>query len=278
MDRRLISLPLNAVALSLRKLKQLGSSATAVVEKRSGPYRSWDPEVLRIDKMLEEAYLSVVPRLKRPILVLTEEAGEVTFGNDSVEAVVFCDPFDGSALYRRGIPAFWYTALGVYSPDGKPISAAVGDGLTFQIVYTDGRNAYQTNLDTIRKKVPVQPSDIKDLKDAYLATYLMKPHFLYPTVERFKKLFQAVKMVIPNGGPAGFADVASGKCDIYLAIRQPVTEVFSALPIALAAGCVVTDFMGEPVQMVTDINQRLDIIACANADLHAQVLAVVKRG
>ncbi len=277
MNQRARDLPLKAVRASLRKLRRLGASAAAVQQTRAGSYRYWDPEILVVDRTLEDIYLDFFRRSQIPARFISEEVGDISLADDH-HFVIFCDPFDGSALYRRRISAFWFTAVGIYTANGKPISAAVGDGLSLEIIFSAGPSAFCTHLSRSSLKEPVRPSETNRLADAYLATYLMKPHFLYPTVENFKKLFQSVKMVIPNGGPAGFADVASGKCDIYLAIRQPITEVFSALPIALAAGCVVTDFEGKPVAMVTDINGRLDLVVCANKELHQQVLRFLTRG
>jgi fructose-1,6-bisphosphatase/inositol monophosphatase family enzyme len=116
------------------------------------------------------------------------------------------------------------------------------------------------------------------LKDAYLATYLMKPHFLYPTVERYKPLLSQVKFVLPNGGPCGFADVAAGRCDIYLAVQQPMIEVFAGLPIALSAGCVVTDFSGNSVSFDADLHRRYDVLCTCTPQLHEKVLQVLTEG
>ena len=85
-----------------------------------------------------------------------------------------------------------------------------------------------------------KPNDTTELGEAFVESYLMKPHYLYPTSVEYESLFQKVKFILPNGGPGAFADVARGKIDAYVAFRQPFVDVFPGLAIAERAGAVVT--------------------------------------
>jgi fructose-1,6-bisphosphatase/inositol monophosphatase family enzyme len=265
-----------AVAKAVQRARELGELATDVVEVRAKGYREWDPEVIRIDKELESLYVRSLQETGLRIVVLSEELQrlEISGGGEQIYAV--CDPFDGSALYRRRIRAFWFTALAFYDGAGSPLAAAVGDIIAGEVEFSSPDGSFVAPVENLGQKSLLHPNKMGKLSDAYLATYLMKPHFLYPTVERFKPLFSAVKFILPNGGPCGFADVASGRCDIYLAVQQPMIEVFAGLPIALSAGCVVTDFEGNPVAFDPDINRRYDIVCSCTEELHQQVLELLK--
>src|SRR3989304_2936347 len=38
------------------------------------------------------------------------------------------DPFDGSWLFKRQLPLWWYTSLAFFAKDFTPLSTATGDG------------------------------------------------------------------------------------------------------------------------------------------------------
>jgi len=265
-----------AVAKAVRRAQELGELATDVVEVRAKGYREWDPEVIRIDRELESLYVRSLQETGLSIVILSEELQRLEVSGEGEQVYAVCDPFDGSALYRRRIRAFWFTALALYDGAGSPLSAAVGDIIAGKVEFSSPDGSFVAPVENLEQKLLLRPNKTTKLSDAYLATYLMKPHFLYPTVERFKPLFSAVKFILPNGGPCGFADVASGRCDIYLAVQQPMIEVFAGLPIALSTGCVVTDFEGNPVAFDPDINRRYDIVCSCTEELHQQVLALLK--
>jgi fructose-1,6-bisphosphatase/inositol monophosphatase family enzyme len=265
-----------AVVAAVRHAHALGEKATDVIATRQAGYREWDPEVIRIDRELENIYLSALQQTGWRVTLLSEEVQQVELPGEGEPLFAVCDPFDGSALYRRGIRAFWFTAFALYGADGNPLAAAVGDLLNNRVEFCDADGVFAASVGNLATRQPLRPNRVTQLNDAYLATYLMKPHFLYPTVERFKALLSAVKFVVPNGGPCGFTDVAAGRVDIYLAVRQPMTEVFTGLPIALRAGCVVTDFEGNPVPFDPDIRRRYDLVCACTPELHQQVLALLK--
>ncbi|MCX7642783.1 MAG: hypothetical protein N2116_03095 [Armatimonadetes bacterium] len=266
---------IRAVASAVRRACELGEQATEVVATREAGYRDWDPEVIRIDRELENLYVQALQETGWRITLLSEELQRVELPGKGEPIYAVCDPFDGSALYRRKIKAFWFTALAIYDFQGNSISAAVGDIVSRRIEFATPEGAFVASLGNTEHRQPLRPNKTKSLKDAYLASYLMKPHFIYPTVERYKPLFSAVKFVLPNGGPCGFADVASGRCDVYFAVQQPMIEVFAGLPIALAAGCIVTDFDGNSVKFEPDINKRFSVVCSCTEELHRQVLKML---
>ncbi len=265
-----------AVVAAVRRARQLGEAATDVVATRQTGYREWDPEVIRIDRELENAYLQALQQTGWRVTLLSEELQRVELPGEGERLFAVCDPFDGSALYRRRIRAFWFTALSLYDGNGNPLAAAVGDPLNNLLEFSTPDGAFTASVGNLDRPLPLRPNRTKTLKDAYLASYFMKPQFLYPTVERYKTLLSQVKFVLPNGGPCGFADAASGRCDVYLAVQQPMIEVFAGLPIALKAGCIVTDFEGKPVPFDPDINRRYDVVCTCTTELHRQVLAALK--
>jgi fructose-1,6-bisphosphatase/inositol monophosphatase family enzyme len=92
-----------------------------VVAGRAEGYRPFDPDVIAVDTAAERAVVRALRQHGVHGTLLSEEAGEQPLaprrgGGEPVYAV--CDPFDGSLLYRRGIRALWFSALGLYGQDG----------------------------------------------------------------------------------------------------------------------------------------------------------------
>mgnify|MGYP000120723543 CR=1 FL=1 len=286
-----VELALTLAGEAVNRVQKLSQKSGAeVVETRdssTGSYRYWDTETLRIDKEIEEFYIDQLAENGIDAIVLSEEVGSYkvepkTAPEISLDRPVFfvSDPFDGSLLYKRNIPAFWFSALAVYTRPEKveiaePLTAAVIDLSSRMIYYCDIDQSYEGVLDPrgkVEKKKVIKPGNAENLADAFLETYLMKPHYLYPTAEQFKFLFNKVKFILPNGGPCGFCDVASGRIDIYFGFKQPHTDIYPGLAIAEKAGCVVSTFEGAPVKFDDRVEKRYNVICTANQAIHDKVL------
>ena len=268
-------------------------SGAEVVETRSGEagtHRHWDTETLRIDKEIEDYYVEQLAESGIDAIMLSEEAGRKTIEPRTAPELALdrpiffvSDPFDGSLLYKRNIPAFWYTALAIYTrPENievaEPLTAVVTDLSSRVVQYCDSQKAYEGVLDGFGKvgeRREITPNDTTELADAFLETYMMKPPFLYPTAEIFKFLFTKLKFILPNGGPCGFCDVANGRIDIYFGHKQPHNDIYPGLAVAEKAGCVVSTFEGHPVRFDDDVERRYNVLCTCTEELHDKVLTLL---
>ena len=136
---------LTALRAAHATVKGLGAAAgQRVVARRDAGYRSWDPEVIGVDTATERAVIRVLERHGVTGTLLSEEAGERPLGKRSgvsEPVYVVMDPFDGSLLYRRGIRAHWFTALGIHGMDGTPLVAGIIDHITGEIALADAAGA-----------------------------------------------------------------------------------------------------------------------------------------
>jgi len=253
-----------------------------VVAGREEGYRPWDPEVIAVDTAAERAIIEALRRGGVRGTLLSEEAGETTMPGRSTRSqgesepvYAILDPFDGSLLYRRGIRAHWFSALGLYGQDGQPRAAGVTDHITGEVILADASGVAWIPRPGLRP-VPVQPAPTASLDGAFLETYLGKPPFLYATATALRPLFERAKFILGNGGPCGFADVACGRIDVYFAWNEALTEVFSAVYIAERAGCVVSHWDGSPVRFTPNIHAVYNVVCSANPRLHEQVLQALK--
>ena len=275
--RGIVAGALRAAAAHVRRLAP--AAGRKVVAGREAGYRAWDPEVIGVDTAAERAVIGVLRRAGVHGLLLSEEAGEVRLGRkprSNEEPVhVVMDPFDGSMLYRRGIRAHWFTAVGIYGQDGLPRVAGLVDHLTEEVVLADAGGASRIARPGARP-VPARPSGTTAVEAAYVEADMMKPAFLYPTAAALRPLLERVRFVLPNGGPGGFVDVACGRIDVYLCWQEALTEVFSAVAVAERAGAVVSHWDGTPLRFRPDIHALYSLVCSANARLHDEVLRTLR--
>jgi fructose-1,6-bisphosphatase/inositol monophosphatase family enzyme len=251
-----------------------------VVAGRADGYRPFDPEVIGVDTAAERAAVAALRRAGVHGTLLSEEAGQRALPRPRTGAFpepvyVVMDPFDGSMLYRRGIRALWFTAIGLWGLDGTARAAGLVDHVTGEVVLADGRGVQRWARARARPERP-RPAATARLETAFVEAYMMKPAFLYPTAAALRPLLDRVRFVLPNGGPGGFVDVACGRVDVYVAWREALTEVFSTLAVARAAGCVVSGWDGAPVVFQPDIHALHTVVCSANARLHRAVLRALE--
>ncbi len=279
---------LAAVAEALDTIAELSDQNIGgeTVEKRLGEYKNWDPDIFRVDKDTEDGFRKRLAERGEPVVLLSEEAGRVVIGDADPAYYVVADPFDGSWLFKRGIPDFWYSSLAFFDPQFNSVCCAVGDAVPRNIAFANDTGAYLgklegekfthcVKLDKEYRKAMGRP-DVTDLSVAGIESYAMKPKkFLMPLVDKYRRLMEPFKFFLPNGGPYAFVDVAEGKIDVYFAPRQPFVDIFSGLMVAEKAGVVVTDSQGNPVRCSDNVETVYDVVASSNPALHEKVLNLI---
>ncbi len=275
-DRALVHAALRAAHLAVRRLSP--RAGRRVVGGRTEGYRPFDPDVIAVDTAAERAVIAALRRHGVHGTLLSEEAGERPLGRpdgrgEPLYAVL--DPFDGSLLYRRGIRAHWFTGLGLYGRDGRPRAAGVIDHVNGEVVLADRAGVVRLARPGARP-ARVRPTETRRLDGAFFEAYMMKPAFLYPTATALRPLFERALGILPNGGPAGFVDVAVGRVDVYLAWQEALTEVFSGVYIAERAGCVVSRWDGAPLAFHPDLHALHSLVCSANPRLHGEVLRALR--
>jgi len=261
------------------------------VEQRVGEFKSWDPEILKVDKDTENGFMARLKERGEPVIFLSEEAGRVEINLDKTgeKQYVVCDPFDGSYLFKHGIPDFWYSSLAFYNAYLNPLSCAVGDCIARKIAFANERGSFFVELDgenadkIIKLDRQYRESmgrpDVSDPEKASIESYALKPKkFLMPLVDEYRGLLLQFKFFLPNGGPYGFVDVAEGKIDCYFARQQPHMDVFSGIYIAEQAELVVTNFNGNEVKPSDDLETLWDVLVTSNEELHEKVLSIIAEG
>lgn len=287
-DAALTAFNVAAVAEAMDTVWSLKGTTAGLqtIQTREGDWKSWDPDVYGVDDATEGGYIKRLGELNQPIILLSEESDRVDINLDADGDTLYCvsDPFDGSWLFKRQLPLWWYTSLAFFKKDFTPASTATGDVNQNLIAFADEGGAYLVNSqgnqlvkkrtlnEEYRQSIAGDPPT--DLSGACIQSYGLKPKkFLKPLLEQYGDLIYSFKMYYPNGGPFGFVEVATGQVDVYFALQQPYVDVFSGLDVAVKSGAVVTDFDGNPFQLETDdCRTQYNVIASRNRQIHDLVL------
>ena len=286
-EGELTAFNLAAIAEGVDIIKELSDQNVGgeTVERRLGEHKSWDPEIFKVDKDTESQYAKRLQELGQHVILLSEEAGrkEINAGAAGDTITVVCDPFDGSFLFKRGIPDFWCTSLAFYDAQGRCLSCGVGDGIHRNIAFANEKGAFIAELGAAGLEHKAQLNaeyrqlmgrkEVTELENASIESYAMKPRkYLLPLVDEYRELMEPFKFFLPNGGPYGFVDVAEGKIDCYFGRQQPQVDVFSGIFVAQQAGATVTNFDGSEVRFTDDVEAMNDVVASTNPTLHEKVL------
>ncbi len=290
-DSELTAFNVAAVAEAMDSVRSLAGTKAGLetIQTREGDWKSWDPDVYGVDEATEGGYIKRLKELGTPIIMLSEESERVEINLDADGEPMYCvsDPFDGSWLFKRQLPLWWYSSLAFFKEDFAPASTATGDVNQDLIAFADDTGAYlvtvqgnqlvdkqQLNED-YRQALAGDPAD--NLGGACIESYALKPKkFLRPLLDQYGDLIYEFKMFYPNGGPFGFVDVATGQVDVYFASKQPYVDVFSGLDVAVKAGAVVSDFDGNPFKLETDdCRTTYDVLVSRTQRIHDLVLEIL---
>ena len=284
----LTALGLAIVAETLDILHDLQGKASGamVIRTREGDYKNWDAEIFGVDEAAEGAYIGRLKESTHPVVLLSEEAGmvDLTAGKEGDKLYGVSDPFDGSWLYKRGLPFMQYSSLALFDANFNPLVSITGDVFNKDMAFANGNGAFMATLDgngltgverldeSYRRQRHGEAAS--GINDACVESYLLKPaKFLMPLIDEYRPVIDAFKMLHPNGGPYAFAEAAAGQIDVYFARQQPYVDVFSGIQIAEQAGLIVTDFDGNEVPRPTeDYETVFDVLVSRTQTLHDQTL------
>ena len=128
-DLTALNLAIVAEVLDILQDLQGKASGSMIISTRTGEYKSWDAEVYGVDEAAEGAYIKRLKESAFPVVLLSEEAGKVDLTGNKKGKKLFgiSDPFDGSWLYKRGLPFMQYSSLALYDADFNPVSTVTGD-------------------------------------------------------------------------------------------------------------------------------------------------------
>ena len=242
-----------------------------------------------IDEPVEKAVIDFFTELDLPLTVFTEDAGKVTFGKGTPQAIYLIDPLDGSRNARRHLP-FFCTSIAIFPPDALTLDEVAVSLInrldadeTFHGITGDG--AYLNG-----KKIT--PSQKTELTDAIIG---LGAHFTetYPLYDEFcGEIFK-----LTGGGPNDvmikclgstaleLAYLAAGRIDMIADIRSLKGIEASPKTYDIAAGIHLLSLAGGKSEYGTnklfekvsiDPSIPVSVIAAGNERLFTYLSNILK--
>lgn len=218
----------------------------------------------RIDDAAERAALRILKNDGRSVRLVSEEMGEVIFGDDP-EFTVVLDPLDGTYNALRGIP-FYSVSIAIGRTDLSQIHYGYVKNLVTGETYTAERNR-----GAFLNGEEIHVSSRKDT-DPYCASIygcaFAGRDFLNQNGKKVRLLGSAALEL---------CYVAAGKLDAFIDARNRlrVNDVAAGKLIVEEAGGVVTDDFGAVLSNPLMIKERVKIVA-TNGRIHNDLLSLLR--
>tara|TARA_Y100000590_G_scaffold398700_1_gene481306 strand:- start:1079 stop:1963 length:885 start_codon:yes stop_codon:yes gene_type:complete len=256
--------------------KNLGSEIIGPVKGRP---ISEDLQII-VDKECDDLFKSIITNTGLSFDIYSEHGTYNINHTSSPEYIAVIDPFDGSSLYRNGIPAEWWSVFSIFDNDFKPIL-----GRAIDIVRSESYEAKSdsVSMQTIssESKITIKPSSKTSFSsNVWIASYLMDPSYLnkwYLLVENILTKWPATK-IWPNGGSSIYPWLSRGIVDAYLMVNEPKSETDPGLSFAYFSGYPIYEIDNNnqliPYQFVPQNNNERSkiLLACCTAELAHEII------
>ena len=174
------------------------------------------------------------------------------------------DPIDGTRAFIAGLPS-WGTLIG-FTIDGKPIAGLMHQPFTGEKYVATEAGSYLIHG---KQKTRLSTSGIRSLSAATLMT--TSPNlFSTDGQSRFKAVESHCLQARYGFDCYAYAMIAAGQVDIVVESGLKIFDIAALIPLIEQAGGVVTDWNGNSAA------GGGDILACANPDLHAEALDLLR--
>ena len=212
-----------------------------------------------IDKIAEDVAINFLEKSKVKVNVLSEEAGYLDFGG---EYTFVLDPVDGTRNAYRGIP-FYSVSLGIGKSRLSDIEYGIVKNIPTGDVFVAEKNqgAFLNN-----KHITVPEVPDKEL----LSSLTLGINFDKVTLSLAKK----DKVRSLGSASLEMCMVAIGALDFYVIGKEylRVIDIAASTLILREAGGVVTNILGEQLDMPLSLDERTSVIAACNEDVIHKIL------
>jgi myo-inositol-1(or 4)-monophosphatase len=262
-----------AAANALREVLE-ARPTTAERARETGTRGEGGDRTLEIDALAEDAVFAELDRLHAGgarFTAVSEERGEVSFGDDSV--VVVIDPIDGSMNAKRGLP---HTSISIAVADGP----CMGD-VVFGYVYDFGpeeewvaRRGEGALLDGLPLPRDVPERRTRDGRLELLGFESADPRWVKLSVDALGEVSYRLRAI--GTIAVALCQVAAARFDGMVTLRncRAVDAAAAQLIVREAGGCVAFTACEQPLGAPLDLAPRSPVVAARTAEGLAQLVGV----
>jgi myo-inositol-1(or 4)-monophosphatase len=222
---------------------------------------------LAIDRRSEDIVFAELERLSRGGLAFTaisEERGEVRFGQVNSSAAVVIDPLDGSLNARRMLPSFSLSIAVASGPTMADVDLAyVYDFGSDEEYFARRGEGAQVNEEPLRAEGPGFGLEVVGLEGA-------KPERLIPVLDALQG--KAYRMRSVGSIAISLCYVGGGRFDAMLTGRACRSVDAAAGQLIAREGGAHVAFAGEGLDVSLDLDARYHVAAALDPEMLATVL------
>lgn len=213
-----------------------------------------------VDKLAEDAAFDFLKRSKLKVNLLSEEIG---FVDNGAEYTFVLDPIDGTRNAYRGIPFF-------------SVSLAIGKSKISDIEYGIVKNIPTGDVFSAEKcfgaffnKNKIGVPDVPDIE--LCSSLALGKNFDKLTISLAKK--EKVRSL--GSASLEMCMVALGALDFYVVGKEylRVVDIAASTLILREAGGIVTNILGEELDMPFNLDDRTSVVAACNEDLIKKIIS-----
>lgn len=213
--------------------------------------------VTKADQEVERAIRDIIAQHYPEHGIIGEEQANT---NEGAGYQWVIDPIDGTRAFMAGYPLF--TSLIALAHEGTPQLGVVSQAiLKERWAATDSqKTTYNTAL--------VNTRACDDLSRCVVAS-TSADYFTEGQSHAYNSLKSSCAQHITGGDAYAYMMLANGQLDMVVDAGMKVFDYAALAPVIAQAGGIITDWSGAPLTL----HSKGDVIASANAQLHAQALA-----
>jgi myo-inositol-1(or 4)-monophosphatase len=228
------------------------------VENKSAS--AFDP-VTTADRAIERVLRTAIDARYPDHGIVAEEEGERPGAGDYTW---FIDPIDGTRAFITGSP-LWGTLIGL-AWRAQPLFGLLVQPVLEEVFFGAPSGSW---LIKAERRDRLRSRACKDLGAAMLAS-THPDMFDAERAPSFRALASQCRLTRFGGDCYNYAMLAAGHLDLVVESQLKPYDIVPLIPILEGAGCIVTDWHGQPA-----LNGG-DVVAAGSRELHTAALAVLR--
>jgi myo-inositol-1(or 4)-monophosphatase len=228
-----------------------------------------------IDLVAENKVLEVLKDIERSVILVSEEIGEIKFGDGPSEVMLVVDPLDGTSNAVKKIPAYGISVA------VAPILSDYKGSLTIQDLQMGIIKNYATDDvyraikgdGAFKNNKKLVASSKQDLSQSSLGAYVYRMD-----MEKIEKLCKTVRRMRILGSVAiELCYVADGTYDAFIDISDNlrVVDISAAKVILEESGAIMTDKFGQALERKLNVLEKTSLIAACNSTIHKEIISTL---
>ncbi len=228
------------------------------VENKSAS--AFDP-VTNADRAIERVLRTAIDARYPDHGIIAEEEGERAGAG---EYTWFIDPIDGTRAFITGSP-LWGTLIGL-ARRAQPLFGLLVQPVLEEVFFGAPSGSW---LIKAERRDRLRSRACKELGAAMLAS-THPDMFDAERAPAFRALASQCRLTRFGGDCYNYAMLAAGHLDLVVESQLKPYDIVPLIPILEGAGCIVTDWRGQPA-----LNGG-DVVAAGSRELHTAALAVLR--